>query len=71
MVRPMSWYDTNAQAVSERYAEVPAASIHGWLINLLPARPANGSFNVGAGSGRDGVWLSDLGYDVVAVEPSP
>jgi SAM-dependent methyltransferase len=35
----------------------------------LPARPA-AVLDVGAGSGRDASWLSALGYDVVAVEPS-
>ena len=52
MVHPMSWYDTNAQAVSERYEEVPAATVHRWLIDLLPSRPVT-VLDVGAGSGRD------------------
>src|SRR4051794_31043688 len=69
MEDPMSWYDTNAKAVSQHYEKVAAESVHGWLIDLLPSRPAT-VLDVGAGSGRDAAWLCDLGYEVVAVEPS-
>jgi len=65
----ISWYDANAQAAVERYEKVDPESVHGWLIDLLPSRPA-AILDVGAGSGRDAAWLSTLGYDVVAVEPS-
>ena len=36
----------------------------------MPAAPAL-VLDVGAGSGRDAAWLTRLGHDVVAVEPSP
>jgi protein-L-isoaspartate O-methyltransferase len=35
----------------------------------LPAPPAR-VLDVGAGSGRDAAWLTSLGLEVVAVEPS-
>jgi SAM-dependent methyltransferase len=66
----MSWYDANAESASVRYEQVPAASVHAWLKDLLPSAPAT-VLDVGAGSGRDAAWLSDLGYDLIAVEPSP
>jgi SAM-dependent methyltransferase len=69
MVDAVSWYDANAEVVAERYESVAPKNVHSWLIDLLPSRPA-AILDVGAGSGRDAAWLSTLGYDVVAVEPS-
>ncbi|MDA0702965.1 MAG: class I SAM-dependent methyltransferase [Proteobacteria bacterium] len=69
MVDAVSWYDANAEVVAERYERVAPQQVHSWLIDLLPSRPA-AILDVGAGSGRDAAWLSTLGYDVVAVEPS-
>lgn len=70
MVASTAWYDANAERISERYEAVSSERVHGWLTHLLPASPAT-VLDVGAGSGRDAAWLSALGYDVVAVEPSP
>lgn len=70
MAAATSWYDANAERISERYEAVSSERVHGWLTRLLPAAPAT-MLDVGAGSGRDAAWLSARGYDVVAVEPSP
>ena len=70
MAASTAWYDANAERISERYEAVSSERVHGWLTHLLPASPAT-VLDVGAGSGRDAAWLSALGYDVVAVEPSP
>lgn len=32
MVNAMSWYDTNAKAVSKRYEEVASESVHRWMM---------------------------------------
>jgi SAM-dependent methyltransferase len=66
MADSVAWYDANAETVSEG---TTAEDVHGWLLDLLPAIPAT-TLDVGAGSGRDAVWLADKGYDVIAVEPS-
>jgi ubiquinone/menaquinone biosynthesis C-methylase UbiE len=57
MVDAVSWYDANADVVTERYERVAANKVHSWLIDLLPSRPA-AILDVGAGSGRDAAWLS-------------
>jgi len=43
--------------------------VNAWLDSLLPSQPAL-VLDVGAGSGRDAAWLSSLGHQVIAVEPS-
>ena len=69
MPDPIAWYDANAETAAARYEQVKPERLHGWMVDLLPAAPA-AALDVGAGSGRDAAWLSSLGYDVVAVEPS-
>ena len=63
------WYDANVEDVSRRYESVAGETVHGWLVDLLPATPAL-VLDVGAGTGRDAAWLVSRGLEVVAVEPS-
>ena len=63
------WYDANIEDVSRRYESVAAETVHGWLVDLLPAASAL-VLDVGAGTGRDAAWLVSRGLEVVAVEPS-
>lgn len=63
------WYDANVEDVSRRYESVAGETVHGWLVDLLPATPAL-VLDVGAGTGRDAAWLASRGLEVVAVEPS-
>jgi SAM-dependent methyltransferase len=63
------WYEANAEDLSRRYESVAAETVHGWLVDLLPAAPAL-VLDVGAGTGRDAAWLVSRGLEVVAVEPS-
>jgi SAM-dependent methyltransferase len=66
---PIAWYDSNLDAVGNLYEGLPSEAVLGWMSNLLPT----GSglvLDVGAGTGRDAVWLVGQGFDVVAVEPS-
>ncbi len=37
---------------------------------LLPSGPSLLALDVGAGSGHDATWLSGIGYEVAAAEPS-
>ena len=63
------WYETRAAEPAERYESVAAEQINAWLLDLLPKRRAVG-LDVGAGSGRDKAWLTSLGHEVVAADPS-
>lgn len=70
MTDAIAWYDAHADTLADQYESVPCESIHHWLREFLPRKPGT-ILDVGAGSGRDAAWLASLGYDVVAVEPSP
>ena len=63
------YYNTHAPALAQQYESLPAASVHSWLIDLLP-KTKTLALDVGAGSGRDAAWLASLGFEVIAVEPS-
>lgn len=63
------WYEANAGAVIPQYESVSPATLHLWLRDLLPGRPA-AVLDVGAGTGRDAAWLASLGHEVVAAEPA-
>jgi len=39
MVNAISWYNANADEISERYEQVDPECIRGWPIDLLPSRP--------------------------------
>ncbi|MDJ0391154.1 class I SAM-dependent methyltransferase [Roseomonas sp. E05] len=62
-------YEANAGAVVPQYESVSPATLHLWLRDLLPGRPA-AVLDVGAGTGRDAAWLASLGHEVVAAEPA-
>jgi len=63
------WYETHAAEAAARYESVAAEQINAWLSDLLPERRAV-VLDVGAGSGRDTAWLTSLGHEVIATEPS-
>ena len=50
------YYDTRAPALAQQYESLSAASVHSWLIDLLP-KTKTLALDVGAGSGRDAAWL--------------
>ncbi|KQM27897.1 MULTISPECIES: methyltransferase domain-containing protein [unclassified Sphingomonas] len=64
-------YDGCAEQLAERYETV---STERMLAEILPLIPSGASgrlaLDVGAGTGRDAAFLTSLGYDVVAAEPS-
>ena len=63
------WYETHAAEAAARYESVAAEQINAWLFDLLPKRRAI-VLDVGAGSGRDTAWLTSLGHEVIATDPS-
>ena len=66
---PITWYNAHAPEIAPGYEAIDAVQLHGWLTDLLPPAGA-AALDVGAGTGRDAVWLASLVFDVVAVEPS-
>jgi SAM-dependent methyltransferase len=66
---PVSLYEANAPAFADQYESISAAAVHADIADLIPSGPGL-ALDVGAGSGRDAAWLTSLGYQVVAVEPS-
>jgi 2-polyprenyl-3-methyl-5-hydroxy-6-metoxy-1,4-benzoquinol methylase len=66
----VEWYDLHAESIVQRHESIRASDANAWLKSELPLPPAN-VLDVGAGAGRDSVWLNSLGYNVLAVEPSP
>lgn len=63
-------YDAQAARLAAEYERVDQAAHHSTFSDLLRSSPERLALDVGAGSGRDAVWLRRLGYEVVAVEPS-
>ena len=63
-------YDHDAEALGAQYEALKAADVHGaWARDNLP-QDAGLACDIGAGTGRDARWLAELGWEVVAVEPS-
>lgn len=70
MNRPLfQFYTARAADLAERYESVDPARIHRVWRSHLPRPPAT-VMDVGAGTGRDAAWLANLGYEIVAAEPS-
>ena len=65
----MDYYTRNADALFQRYQSLPAHEVHRCWLDLLPTQPGN-ACDIGAGSGRDALWLASQGWNVTAVEPN-
>lgn len=68
MLDVVEYYNQNAKTLNERYEGVSLQGVHGDALGYLPK--SGRVLEVGSGSGRDAVGLVDLGFDVLAVEPS-
>ncbi|KGE04946.1 class I SAM-dependent methyltransferase [Pseudohaliea rubra] len=67
----VSYYDRNADILSERYGALAPGEVHAsWAGAVLDGRAPGLACDVGAGSGRDANWLAEKGWEVIAVEPS-
>ncbi|MNC12243.1 putative methyltransferase YcgJ [compost metagenome] len=66
-----SWkfYDDNAERLFSDYISLDFKSIFSDVENYIPTSSQK-ALDVGAGSGRDASALANMGFDVVAVEPS-
>jgi SAM-dependent methyltransferase len=62
-------YDAAAAQRAAEYDRLDAATVHGSWRAHLPAKPSR-VLDIGAGSGRDALWLAGQGHDVVAIEPA-
>lgn len=68
--RAVRYFDRRARKLVPRYLQMGFADVHPELAGLATAGPIL-VLDLGAGSGRDTVWLREHGHEVVAVEPSP
>lgn len=63
-------YDREAANFAARYEALSAEAAWASVRDLLPHGPGRLALDVGAGSGRDAVWLAARGLEVVAAEPA-
>ncbi|TCK07270.1 class I SAM-dependent methyltransferase [Marinobacterium mangrovicola] len=63
-------YHQHAERYQKQYDSVAAHNVHADWISLLAHRTPANALDVGAGSGRDALWLTTLGCQVTAVEPA-
>jgi protein-L-isoaspartate O-methyltransferase len=65
----LNYYNRNAKQVFEKYQGVDPIKVHASWLGHMPPKPGL-ALDVGGGSGRDAAWLSQLGWEVVVVEPA-
>ncbi len=68
--KAITHYHQHAAHFFEQYESVSAESVHSDWGTLLTKISPGSALDVGAGSGRDALWLSKLGWKVTAVEPA-
>ncbi len=61
-------YRANARTLGARFDSLSSAALYEPVAADLPSEPSM-ILDVGAGSGRDAIWLAGRGHRVVAVEP--
>jgi 2-polyprenyl-3-methyl-5-hydroxy-6-metoxy-1,4-benzoquinol methylase len=65
----MSYYSDHANDLFRFYQSVDPSLLHQNWPDLLSNQPGL-ACDIGAGSGRDAVWLASKGWKVIAVEPA-
>lgn len=68
--RALNYFNREAERLTSKYDSVDFATVHKGLLPFLPAAGALVA-DIGAGSGRDALAMSQMGYRVIAIEPSP
>jgi SAM-dependent methyltransferase len=69
MNQTVTFYNQNAIELSKQYNSVDFEKVHG---TWKPHWPLSGDMvlDVGAGNGRDALWMAEQGADVMALEPA-
>lgn len=62
-------YAQEADQLLERYEKIPFETAHASILDLIPYQPCK-VIDIGSGTGRDAAYLSELGHEVLAVEPT-
>ncbi|NRB39195.1 MAG: class I SAM-dependent methyltransferase [Pseudomonadales bacterium] len=65
----MDFYTRNAQALITQYQSLNPEQVHSTWLKHLPKTPSL-ALDIGAGSGRDALWLAEKGWLVTAIEPN-
>lgn len=65
----IQYYSKNADRFYEKYDQLQFEQINSLWIQHIPSHKHN-VLDIGAGSGRDAIWLAQKGHDVIAVEPA-
>lgn len=68
--RTISHCNLNAAHYQKQYDALPASDVHADCSRLLIQLTPGQALDVGAGSGRDALWLARQGWRVTAVEPA-
>ena len=69
MSSSIPFYDKNAHTLCEQYNSVTFETVHQSWQAYWPLE-GDKVLDVGAGSGRDALWMQKVGADVIAIEPS-
>jgi len=64
----LNFYQKNNKKLTAQYNSINFESVHQDWLSFLPEKGALIA-DIGAGSGRDAIWLSNQGYEVISVEP--
>lgn len=70
MSQNIEFYNINAVKCSEQYLSISFDSVHRSWINKVDFNVIKSALDIGAGSGRDALMLSNYGLRVTAVEPA-
>ena len=65
----IEYYERNADQFFDRTAHVKIPHLWAPFMELIPAKGK--ILDIGCGSGRDSLYFSQRGYEVVAMDPSP
>jgi protein-L-isoaspartate O-methyltransferase len=68
-VRGTEGYAEEAADLVRRFETFSFADVHRPVLHLIP-NSSGSAVDIGAGTGRDGAYLAQMGYRVVAVEPN-
>jgi len=65
----VDFYSKNFERLAEQYEKISSEKVNAQWSPFIPATKSL-VLDVGSGSGRDAVWLAEMGHEIVAVEPS-